>query len=257
MMSVVPVAVNHPHSLTYRGVEVEQIQRRNMMFALAISIAIHALIIASYHLFPSPAIDMSKVKFKPPGETPWTKSRIDLENIDITTIFSGAAPKVGDVKAGRIVAVPAVVAEPNVPFATQDDLKKGIVLGGDNVGLGPGEGGNAGIAGGTPSGPVEVDEAEPPIFRAVEQPPMLVRRVAPKYPELMLKAEIEGKVTVSIWVDKQGKPHEVRILKGDNELFNEAAMEAAKQFLFTPAYMNNGPVSVWVSVPFSFRLSKF
>jgi hypothetical protein len=25
--------------------------------------------------------------------------------------------------------------------------------------------------------------------------------------------------------------------------------------VFTPAYMNNGPVSVWVSVPFKFRLA--
>jgi len=61
-------------------------------------------------------------------------------------------------------------------------------------------------------------------------------------------------VWVKIWVNKRGKPHEVRIVKSDNEMFNDAAIAAAKQFLFTPAYMNNGPVSVWVTVPFKFRL---
>jgi len=45
------------------------------------------------------------------------------------------------------------------------------------------------------------------------------------------------------------------VLKSDAEIFNEPAVEAAKQWLFTPAYMNNGPVAVWVSIPFRFKLA--
>jgi len=45
---------------------------------------------------------------------------------------------------------------------------------------------------------------------------------------------------------RQGRESEqVLIMKSDAEIFNEPAIEAAKQFVFTPAYMNNGPVSVW------------
>ncbi|GAG02318.1 unnamed protein product, partial [marine sediment metagenome] len=33
------------------------------------------------------------------------------------------------------------------------------------------------------------------------------------------------------------------------------AVKAAMSFVFTPAYMNNGPVSVWVSIPFKFKLA--
>ena len=253
MMSFVPVAVNQSRSLAYRAVEVEQIQKRNMLVALAISIAIHALIVASYYLFPSPAIDMSKTIFKPSGERPWTSKPIDFDNIDVARVFSGAVPKVSDVKAGKIVSVPDIFAEKNMTFASQEELKKGIVLSGETDGLGIGDIGNPGV--GTGEGTVNVDGVEPLPFVAVEHPPMLVHRVAPKYPELMLKAGIEGKVYVNIWVNKEGKPHQVRILKSDNELFNEAAIEAAKQFLFTPAYMNSGPVSVWVSVPFRFKLN--
>jgi outer membrane biosynthesis protein TonB len=45
-------------------------------------------------------------------------------------------------------------------------------------------------------------------------------------------------------------------VEGDNELFNNAAVEAAKQLVFMPAYMNNGPVPVWVTVPFIFTLRR-
>jgi hypothetical protein len=37
---------------------------------------------------------------------------------------------------------------------------------------------------------------------------------------------------------------------------NDSAIEAAMQFVFTPAYMNNGPVMVWVSLPFRFQIKE-
>lgn len=113
---------------------------------------------------------------------------------------------------------------------------------------------------GTGTGPVEIQKdiniEEPPAdFVPVEKEPVVVKKVEPKYPELAMRAGLEGKVWVKIWVDKEGKPKQVIVLKSDAEIFNEPSVEAAKQFVFTPAYMNNGPVSVWVSVPFKFTLT--
>jgi protein TonB len=85
--------------------------------------------------------------------------------------------------------------------------------------------------------------------------PKVVRSVAPVYPELAIRSELTGTVYVKIWVDKEGKPREVSVEKSDQEILNDAAIAAAKQFLFTPAYMNSGPVSVWVTIPFRFRLA--
>jgi TonB family protein len=244
------VVVKHSPLLAYRAVAVEQVQQRNMMIALAISIAIHALIIGCYCLLPSPALDRSNVQRE--RKIIWSLP----PNFSAPSYVPGGligTRKVSDVKAGKVVPIPDVEANPNQTLAMQEDLKKGIALGGVTGGNGNGNEDVDGkrIGEGTP---VEIAEVEPDTFVPVEHQPVLVRRVAPKYPELMLKAEIEGKVTVSIWVDKEGKPRQVRILKSDNDSFNEAAIEAAKQFLFTPAYMNSGPVSVWVSVPFTFRL---
>jgi protein TonB len=100
------------------------------------------------------------------------------------------------------------------------------------------------------------DDAPPADFVAVEKEPVIVKRVEPKYPEFAMRAGLEGRVFVKIWVDKEGRVKQVVVLKSDLEIFNEPAVEAAKQFVFTPAYMNNGPVAVWVSVPFRFRLAE-
>ena len=99
------------------------------------------------------------------------------------------------------------------------------------------------------------DESPPADYVAVEKEPVIVKSVEPQYPEMAVRTGLEGKVWVKIWVDRDGKPREVDILQTDAEIFNEPAIEAARQFVFTPAYMNDGPVSVWVTFPFKFELS--
>jgi protein TonB len=71
---------------------------------------------------------------------------------------------------------------------------------------------------------------------------------------MALRAGLEGTVWVKILVDKDGKPKKAVVIKSAVEIFNEPAVEAAMQFLFTPAVMNNGAVRVWVAIPFKFQL---
>jgi protein TonB len=99
------------------------------------------------------------------------------------------------------------------------------------------------------------DDGPPPDFVPYEKEPTVVKKVEPKYPELALRAGLEGNVFVKVWVDKEGKVRKVVTLKSDAEIFVSAAEEAAKQWVFTPAVMQKGPVSVWVSIPFRFRLT--
>jgi TonB family protein len=66
---------------------------------------------------------------------------------------------------------------------------------------------------------------------------------------------LEGNVFVKVWVDKEGKVRKAVIQKSDAPIFEEPAKEAAMQWVFTPALMQKGPVSVWVSIPFRFRLT--
>jgi TonB family protein len=91
-------------------------------------------------------------------------------------------------------------------------------------------------------------------FVPYDKEPQIVKKVEPKYPEAALRAALEGRVIVKMWVDTDGRVKKVVVLKSDSDIFNEPAIEAAKQFVFVPAYMNNEPVAIWVSYPFLFRL---
>ena len=98
------------------------------------------------------------------------------------------------------------------------------------------------------------DDGPPPDFVPYEKEPVVVRKVEPKYPEIALRAGLEGNVYLKVWVDKEGKVRKAVILKSDAEIFNQSAIDAAQQWIFTPAVMQKGPVSVWVSIPFRFKL---
>ena len=100
------------------------------------------------------------------------------------------------------------------------------------------------------------EEPSPDAFIPVEKLPVPVRQVRPDYPDIARRAGIEGTVWVKILVDKEGKARKAIVLKSDAEIFDEPATKAALQWVFTPAIMNNGPVAVWVAVPFRFQHNK-
>jgi protein TonB len=116
------------------------------------------------------------------------------------------------------------------------------------------DGGPTGGTGGTYE-PIPTDIMPADSFFAVQREPMVLKSVKPVYPEIALKAGLEGTVFVKLWVDKTGKVRLVKVVKGEYEVLNQAAVSAAEQFVFTPAVMNSGPVSVWVGMPFKFRLA--
>jgi protein TonB len=82
--------------------------------------------------------------------------------------------------------------------------------------------------------------------------PEMIKQVNPQFPSFASQMRMEGTVWVKIAVGTAGKPIDVRILKSENEAFNEAAIEAAARFEFTPAYLDDKPVATWVSIPIRF-----
>jgi protein TonB len=96
-------------------------------------------------------------------------------------------------------------------------------------------------------------------FIQVDKMPQPITRVDPVYPELAVKAGIEGKVYVKVLIGKDGKVIDAIVMKGEGEQpgvgMEETALAAAKQWTFTPAELQGKPVEVWVALPFAFRLS--
>ena len=91
-------------------------------------------------------------------------------------------------------------------------------------------------------------------FYLVEDKPILIKQVAPKYPEIARKAGLEGKVFLKFLVAKDGRVSTVTVLKGQ-EIFRQSAIDAILQFRFKPAQQNDKPVNVWMTQPITFRLN--
>ncbi len=104
--------------------------------------------------------------------------------------------------------------------------------------------------------PLEDYLPSPDEFVAVEEQPVLLHKVQPKYPEIARKAGIEGSVWVKVLVDKDGKVRDAIIVKesGANAGFEEAALAAAKQSVWKPAMQNKQPVALWVAYEVKFQL---
>ena len=61
-------------------------------------------------------------------------------------------------------------------------------------------------------------------------------------------------MVLKVLIGTDGNVEDVEIFKS-HPMLDDAAIEAAKQFRFTPGIQRDRPVRVWMSIPFSFRLN--
>ena len=105
----------------------------------------------------------------------------------------------------------------------------------------------------------EVEEEEV-YFEVVEDPPKIIGGLeAVKknlvYPDLAIRAGVEGTVIVLAYVNKEGVVTGTQVIRGIGGGCDEAAMEAVKKVRFEPGQQRGKPVNVKVSVPVKFRLN--
>jgi TonB family protein len=84
--------------------------------------------------------------------------------------------------------------------------------------------------------------------------PELINQVNPKYPDEAFQGGLEGTVYTKMWVDEAGRVVEVIVTKSDNQVFNQASMDAGLQWVFKPALANGKPIAVWITVPFRYAI---
>ncbi len=112
-----------------------------------------------------------------------------------------------------------------------------------------------------PPPPTPKPEDDVPMFVPYDEPPeiiggMAALRAVLKYPELALKAGIEGNVVIAVLVDEKGFPIKTKVMKpyGADVGFEKAAQEALMKMRWKPAMQRDRPVKVWISIPVHFRL---
>jgi periplasmic protein TonB len=79
----------------------------------------------------------------------------------------------------------------------------------------------------------------------------VLRRVQPPYPAIAHKARIQGTVQVQIDISESGAVTNVTLLSG-HPLLRDAAVQAAKQWLFIPTELNGRPVRAIGVLTFNF-----
>lgn len=144
-----------------------------------------------------------------------------------------------DVKMAASLPQVGVASSPLVGMSMGNGQGTGLGSG-NGSGLGPGSGGNTG------GGPRRIGGGV--------SAPVLIYSVEPEFSEEARKAKVAGNVLVNLYVDTNGNPSHVHVIRGVGMGLDEKAVEAVKQYRFKPAMENGKPVLVELNVEVNFQI---
>ncbi len=168
------------------------------------------------------------------------------------------APKAASVQ--RVAPRPVQAAQTSftAPVDIPDQIKPE-----EDLGLGV-EGGVAGgveggVAGGVVGGVIGGISDAPPPPQAVRvggniKEPKKIKYVVPVYPPIAKSARIQGTVTLECTISPQGRVMDIRVIRS-LPLLDQAAIDAVRQWVFTPTLLNGVPVPVIMTVNVNFKIS--
>ena len=126
-----------------------------------------------------------------------------------------------------------------------------------------------GVPDGVAGGDLTIDIAPPPVPPRAPAPaaeprtpirvgrglvaPAKTRHVAPIYPPVALAARQEGVVILEAVIAENGSVRDVRVLRSV-PLLDQAAVDAVRQWRFTPTLLNGEPVPIVMNVTVNFQL---
>ena len=91
---------------------------------------------------------------------------------------------------------------------------------------------------------------------AVTEPPKVLQEKRIAYPERARRAGVEGIVELKLVIDPEGNVREAELSKGLGFGLDEAALEAIKEFKFSPAKMGAAAVAVRIIYKYRFQLNR-
>jgi protein TonB len=228
--------------MPYGAPELLESRQRHMSRALvltsAVALALYALTKGVASLLPAPSVAPPHVVFEP---EPFV---ITQPRVEVTP----PAPRVKAAPVTHPAAPPVPVSDDVAP---PSEVISTSTTKSDDAATGPAT---------TPS---DVRTLEPvaetlPAFGKwvyVEREPAPTTEVKPEYPRIAMEAGVEGRVTVHVLVGKEGRVLDAVLARNIQvPMLNEAALTAARQWVFTPGLANGHPVACWTAIPFHFRL---
>ena len=85
--------------------------------------------------------------------------------------------------------------------------------------------------------------------------PALLHRVDPEYPDLAVRAKIQGLVVLEALVDEDGGVADVKILRSAGEVLDRAALAAVRQWRYSPLLLNGTRERFILTISLAFNLA--
>jgi protein TonB len=86
------------------------------------------------------------------------------------------------------------------------------------------------------------------------RPPQKVHHVAPTYPAIAQAARVSGTVIIEALIAEDGSVRDAKVLRSV-ALLDASAIDAVRQWRFTPTLLNGVPVQVIMTVTVTFNLN--
>ncbi|HEX3867393.1 MAG TPA: energy transducer TonB [Gemmatimonadaceae bacterium] len=189
------------------------------------------------------------------------------EKVEFVTVKKDEPPPPKDVpkpppdvvmKAPPPKGFQVLTAPIKIPDVLPDiDLSKKVTNEEDFSGKGVAGGIAKGVVGGTPT-PVGGDNQTYFEFQVEKPVAAQPGNSAPRYPDMLRSANVEGEVLAQFTVDTTGRAemNTLKILKSTHDLFTNAVRAALPNMKFYPAEVGGKHVRQLVQMPFQFSLTK-
>jgi protein TonB len=162
--------------------------------------------------------------------------------------------------AAPIEAPSVLLAEP-IDYASQEGEGEFEGVEGGVIG-----GVAGGVLGGVIGGLLHAAPAPPPPPPAAPLPkqpvriggqitsPAILKRVEPKYPDIAAAAKLSGLVILEALVDESGAVQTVKVLRAPSVFLERAAVEALKEWRYSPLVLDGVPMAFVLTVTFNFSV---
>jgi TonB family protein len=97
-------------------------------------------------------------------------------------------------------------------------------------------------------------ERGPQINRKWDTPPKVIQHVEPEYSDRARRAKLQGQVTLSFVVTREGLPRDIQIERSLGMGLDEKAVQALQQYRFEPATKDGMAIDAPMNIEMSFRL---
>ncbi len=218
---------------------------RRRVSLIPVSILVHAVAIGAFLIVPL----LAEVELPPPA-TAVVPPYIEVLPVAPPVALRREPAPTRQVTNAHVDAAPVVAPEEVL-------LERDFASGSEAV-----FGSKSGVEGGLDIVPPVPDPPAPPSpptppapvhVGGIIEPPRKVRDVAPVYPAIAQSVRVQGRVLIEALIGPDGRVDHLKVLRSV-PLLDQAALDAVRQWVFTPTKLNGEAVQVVMTVTVDFRL---